>query len=122
MVSHNSIPHLAAHGNTNTRAGPGSFIPEYDKTVSMKLSALPGKLQKFRPLQKTFIPGESARLFAHLFSGDGYRQTFAALCTPSFNDEPTIFCRHADKKTVGSFPGSIAGLKGPFHVNKLLIC
>jgi hypothetical protein len=41
MISHNSIPHLAAYGYTDTRADTGSFIPEYNEAVGMKLSALP---------------------------------------------------------------------------------
>ena len=59
IISHNSIPHLAADGDTDTRAGTGSFNPEYNEAVSMKLSALPGKLKKFRSLQKTLIPGKT---------------------------------------------------------------
>jgi hypothetical protein len=79
-------------------------------------------LQKLRSFQKTFFPGKTARHPGHLFSSDGNRQSFATLGTTSFYDKTAIFSRHTDKKTMGSFPGSIAGLKGPFHVNKLLIC
>jgi hypothetical protein len=68
MVSHNSIPHLAADGDTDTRSGTGSFLPEYDETVGMKLSALPGKLQEFGPFQKALVPGKTARRSGHYFA------------------------------------------------------
>ena len=87
----------------------------------MELSPLPGKLQKFRPLQETFIPGKTKRIYGHLFCGDGNRKPFATLRATPLDDKPAILGGHADKKTMGSLPGSIAGLEGSFHISKLLI-
>ena len=51
-----------------------------------------------------------------LLGCNGYRQFFAPFGTTTLDHQPAVLGRHADKEAVGALAGSVARLKGPFHI------